>query len=786
MGRGRVIAGIGLGCALLLAVAVGLAGALIWWMSGRFSPPTAGGPTAGVPAPQPPAPAPVPELMSQPADPWSQAHVAPQGTLAFMPLLTDGVMTFEGRQLAVFIAEQWNIALPDDVALANTLRLANALADMSPYSDTRSKATPEGVAAIVKFAAATHWMEGTLTMTDTEWIVEATFHAKGETHQRRFAAPKGEHFALAAAIAPWTAELSGFELTPKFRGELATLPYGPDVRGDLDPVLLAMVDNPDHPKWRELMDGPNATPHIRLQYLRVLVQKRRDEALFRESDPGPLPLDAEPWQRKSRWFVLKSIDELPTARHEAMILLARNPGQSVEAARLFFDSYRGSERDAEYIATARRWHGIATPSPIHDAWLGNVYTLAAWANRGGGYSNTVSQSGAQRFEEYHGEAIKLFEKVFAEAGPIPWVGEQLCDAYGSTGQREKMLATHRATVAAFPDYYRTWDKVLWYSLPRWGGSIDQVADLIDEALAGRPDNARFGRLPFTIYQAEAGVLGRGNLAEQMEAVCAANPRVRPQLDRGIGMMGDAKAGPRDAVHALVAMMVLRYSEDDIHDLVRRHPDIHRFIGNNLNAAWSGRASWEALIAHANMGNWRSVDEIVQDAVKNDPRNRTGNREGRVIMRTPKWDLILRAYAAIMNGRETEGMALLDQIQNPDFDLLVNITFLKLYADRADPEVRAHCDAAANAKPDDSDYAYIAALAALRAGDQEAARAWAEKGDAIYKTDQSESIRREVRRLVLGIDEPRPEDIAPAKIDDNDEDPAEEDPAEEETPQDGFP
>ncbi len=754
MTRKRIATSIAIGCTIGLIALIAGAG-LIVWAGARYFPQlgdslsSPGGRGASSRGEDRPLPPPNAKLMSQPADPWRLPTTPSQGTLLVLPFVMDGLMNPVGNDLAGFIIEQWSILLPDGVAIADPVHVRQTLASMSPYAGDKAVVLPMNITSVVGYVGATHWVEGIVTEANGEWIVEATLHVSTAKHERRFAAPVGEHYTLTAEISGWIAAESGFQMTEEERADLGRLPLGPELREGGGETILAMRADADHPKWAELLASPHATVNARVEHAFALVRSINDAARLRAADPGPLPSDAPLWQRKVRRMILTAMDERVTAQHEVLLMLARHPGHGVEARRYLQDMLGDGEMRLDYVEAMQRWHQRAPATAMNDALYGNARQNSAWDYRGTGYAETVSARGWEQFRESNQIASDMYRKAIAAAGPIPSIAAKLATVYGAEGNRAEMIALHRATIAAYPDYGETWTTMIYYTLPRWGGSAEEVALLIDEAMASRPDNCAFGHFPMRIYYMEAQLTG-GRLYDLMIIYAKTNPKAKEQILRGIERMGSEKSTLQYAAKAVVGIAMVEGNADSAIEIVRRWPEVHHQFSLEGEEDWYGIGMFFALYSHINLGNWKAVDELMEVSLRDDAQyehdmNVIHNR----IVGIPGWQPILAAYADIMNGRLEAGLARLDAIANPEADMMSAITFLKLFAGRVDPGVRELCDHGIETKPEDAGYRYIAALAAHRLGDSAAARSHIEEGEKVFKKGHNEGCRREVRKLALG-------------------------------------
>jgi hypothetical protein len=102
----------------------------------------------------------------------------------------------------------------------------------------------------------------------------------------------------------------------------------------------------------------------------------------------------------------------------------------------------------------------------------------AWAARGVGYGNTVSELGWRIYFEKLTEADKTLDTASERMKQTgPWHSLKLSIAMERTDAKASQSPIFEAATNAWPFYTRLYRTAMTYSMPRWGGNFDKV-DLI--------------------------------------------------------------------------------------------------------------------------------------------------------------------------------------------------------------------------------------------------------------------------------------------------------------------
>ncbi len=123
----------------------------------------------------------------------------------------------------------------------------------------------------------------------------------------------------------------------------------------------------------------------------------------------------------------------------------------------------------------------------------------AWADRGGGFANSVTPEGWKGFADHYANAEADFREALALHPDFPEPIDFLIDiaAAGHNSGSETDYDWFRLAVDAQIDYWPAYQSFVFHTLPRWGGTPDQLALILNMISA----NTRFDtRLPrYALY-----------------------------------------------------------------------------------------------------------------------------------------------------------------------------------------------------------------------------------------------------------------------------------------------
>ena len=145
-----------------------------------------------------------------------------------------------------------------------------------------------------------------------------------------------------------------------------------------------------------------------------------------------------------------------------------------------FSDHASSESDWHRYQTA-----LAALTTSHarssNAWLmlAALHDSHAWAERGGGYADTVTEVGFDHFKALLEQSREILNKHKAALSDNPqWYALRIAIG-GSAGDDPRELdALFAEGVRKTPDYQQTWFARLHFLTPKWGGSIGEMANFI--------------------------------------------------------------------------------------------------------------------------------------------------------------------------------------------------------------------------------------------------------------------------------------------------------------------
>lgn len=136
----------------------------------------------------------------------------------------------------------------------------------------------------------------------------------------------------------------------------------------------------------------------------------------------------------------------------------------------------------ERVAETKKWIAARPDSAAARIALAETYAGFGWAARGGGYADTVSNSGWKRFHE----RIAFAESALMDAASVkekcPYWYEAMLHiavAQGWDKQQTRELFNQATTYA--PNYYHMYREYANYLLPKWYGEEGEMQSFAEEA-----------------------------------------------------------------------------------------------------------------------------------------------------------------------------------------------------------------------------------------------------------------------------------------------------------------
>lgn len=137
---------------------------------------------------------------------------------------------------------------------------------------------------------------------------------------------------------------------------------------------------------------------------------------------------------------------------------------------------------------ARKWVEAYPASPTAHIVRSLVLTDRAWAHRGCGYAETVSEEGWVGFRRYIAAARANLEEHKAIAAVDPeWYEEMLTIARAQQWALNDFNGLFSEALAREPQYYQTYFMALEYLLPKWHGSAEEIEDFAQDAVGRTKD-----------------------------------------------------------------------------------------------------------------------------------------------------------------------------------------------------------------------------------------------------------------------------------------------------------
>lgn len=161
--------------------------------------------------------------------------------------------------------------------------------------------------------------------------------------------------------------------------------------------------------------------------------------------------------------------------------------------------YWTRDGDQQHIVS-RRIEALGGGEPwLVQMLLGHHEYRRAWADRGGGFANTVTPEGWKGFADHLAKAESHFRAALELRPDFPEPIDYLIDmaAAGHNSGTETDYDWFRLAVDAQLDYWPAYKSFLFHTLPRWGGTPEQLAHILKMV----SENTRFDtRLPrFALY-----------------------------------------------------------------------------------------------------------------------------------------------------------------------------------------------------------------------------------------------------------------------------------------------
>jgi hypothetical protein len=137
----------------------------------------------------------------------------------------------------------------------------------------------------------------------------------------------------------------------------------------------------------------------------------------------------------------------------------------------------------EIESRINQWIAAAPQSAFAPIALAIAQQKHAWALRGNGFANTVTEKGWEGFTKYMRAASETLQanKKISSNDP-QWYVEMLAVALAQNWKIEQYLALYEEAVAKEPLYYGTYFQAVERFLPMWGGDMQKVQNFATDAV----------------------------------------------------------------------------------------------------------------------------------------------------------------------------------------------------------------------------------------------------------------------------------------------------------------
>lgn len=142
-----------------------------------------------------------------------------------------------------------------------------------------------------------------------------------------------------------------------------------------------------------------------------------------------------------------------------------------------------AEQWSEVESKMNRWVASTPQSAIAPIALGSAQRRHAWALRGAGFANTVTQKGWEGFSKHlaiASDTLQINKKISSE--DPQWYVEMLSLALAQSWTKEQYLALYEEAVSKEPLYYDTHVEAVERFLPMWGGDIEAIQSFAAKAM----------------------------------------------------------------------------------------------------------------------------------------------------------------------------------------------------------------------------------------------------------------------------------------------------------------
>ncbi|WP_108124039.1 tetratricopeptide repeat protein [Saccharospirillum mangrovi] len=139
--------------------------------------------------------------------------------------------------------------------------------------------------------------------------------------------------------------------------------------------------------------------------------------------------------------------------------------------------------DADFQRALRNWVSNE-PNNYHARLLiHKMLSLAAWSERGHGYSDETHPYHMHLYEQYQAQARVHLEAALSLRPDLPFAHTEMINLVGRTGSNADWLRLHEQALEQVPGSFELARNALYVAQPRWGGSYVLQDELLREYLS---------------------------------------------------------------------------------------------------------------------------------------------------------------------------------------------------------------------------------------------------------------------------------------------------------------
>lgn len=178
------------------------------------------------------------------------------------------------------------------------------------------------------------------------------------------------------------------------------------------------------------------------------------------------------------------------ARRRAMqtlIAAIADPALAGDNQRLYFDLLRAQFGDDLPVEASDFTEPLAAVEGAHRypllVLLGRFHIAEAWRARGDGYADKVTEAGWAGFKKNLARAADLFAEAHQLRPDFPEAPtHMLAVAAGLSASSLELRAWFDRAVAAQADYALAYSQLLWFMMPRWSGTHEEMMAFAQECV----------------------------------------------------------------------------------------------------------------------------------------------------------------------------------------------------------------------------------------------------------------------------------------------------------------